>query len=326
MEYRKIGTSGIRVSPLCLGTAFRGWWQGRNAEEASSSTIERAVELGINFIDCANFYFQGRCETLLGKTLKNMGSKRDDLVITSKVWSKIGDGPNDNGLSRYHIIRECERSLQRLQMDHIDIYLLHAFDHTTPLDETLRAMDDLVRQGKVRYTGACNFTAAQVVESLWIADTAGYDPFVILQNRYNLLDRWEIEPELFPRCTQHGLGMMTFSPLAIGLLTGLYRRGQDPPAGTHWAATDERFNTVMSERNDQIIQTLIAIAAVHEKTPAQTAIAWLLDHHQLSAAIIGPDHPEHVDEAMGGLGWQLSPEERQQLDTVSQFTMPPRYT
>ena len=325
MEYRKIGKSGIRVSPICLGTAFRGWWQGHNEEEASARTIERAVELGINFIDCANFYFQGRCETLLGKTLKSMSHQRDDLVITSKVWSKIGDGPNDNGLSRFHIMRECERSLKRLQLDHIDIYLLHAFDPNTPLDETLRAMDDLVRQGKVRYVGACNFTAAQVVESLWIADKAGYDPLVILQNQYNLMHRWEVEPELLPRCTQHGLGLMTFSPLAIGLLTGLFRRGQTPPTGSHWSDND-RFSAVMTEGNDQIIQTLSEIAGAHEKTPAQTAIAWLLDHPELSAPIIGPDRPEHVDEAMGALGWHLSPEERQRLDEVSQFYTPQRYT
>jgi aryl-alcohol dehydrogenase-like predicted oxidoreductase len=325
MEYRKIGKSGLRVSPICLGTAFRGWWQGLNEEDASARTIERAVELGINFIDCANFYFQGRCETLLGNTLKNISHDRDDLVITSKVWSKIGDGPNDSGLSRFHIIRECERSLKRLQLDHIDIYLLHNFDPNTPLDETLRATDDLVRQGKVRYVGACNFTAAQVVESLWIANKAGYDPFVILQNQYNLMHRWEVEPELFPRCNQHGLGMMTFSPLAIGLLTGLFRRGQTPPAGSHWSDND-RLDTILTERNDQIIQTLTQIAEAHKKTPAQTAIAWLLDHPELSAPIIGPDHPEHIDEAMGALDWNLTPEERQQLDEVSLFDTPQRYT
>jgi len=325
MKYRKIGKSGLRVSPLCLGTAFRGWWQGLNEEDASARTIERAVELGINFIDCANFYFQGRCETLLGNTLKNISHDRDDLVITSKVWSKIGDGPNDSGLSRFHIMRECERSLKRLQLDHIDIYLLHNFDPNTPLDETLRATDDLVRQGKVRYVGACNFTAAQVVESLWIADKAGYDPFVILQNQYNLMHRWEVEPELLPRCNQHGLGMMTFSPLAIGLLTGLFRRGQTPPAGSHWSDNDQ-LDTILTKRNDQIIQTLTQIAEAHEKTPAQTAIAWLLDHPELSAPIIGPDHPEHVDEAMGALDWKLTPEERQQLDEVSLFDTPQRYT
>jgi aryl-alcohol dehydrogenase-like predicted oxidoreductase len=326
MEYRSIGKSGLRVSPLCLGTAFRGWWQGLNEEVASVRTIERAIELGINFIDGANFYFQGRCEALLGKTLKGMGSKRDDLVITSKVWSQIGEGPNDKGLSRYHIMRECERSLKRLQTDHIDIYLLHSFDPHTPLQETLRAMDDLVRQGKVRYVGACNFTAAQLVESLWIADQAGYDPFIILQNQYNLMHRWEIEPELFPRCTQHGLGMMSFSPLAVGLLTGLFRRGKQPPAGSHWASNSERHDEILTQRNDQIIQALTDIASAHGKTPAQTAINWLLDHPELSAPIIGPDHPEHVDEAMGALGWNLTTEQRTQLDEVSQFAPHLRYT
>ena len=195
MDYINFGCAGVKVSRVALGLGLRG----QADEGMAQHLVEHAIESGINFIDCANFYFQGRCETLLGKTLKSMSHQRDDLVITSKVWSKIGDGPNDNGLSRFHIMRECERSLKRLQLDHIDIYLLHAFDPNTPLDETLRAMDDLVRQGKVRYVGACNFTAARVVESLWIADKAGYDPLVILQNQYNLMHRWEVEPELLPR-------------------------------------------------------------------------------------------------------------------------------
>ena len=186
----------------------------------------RLIDLGCNFLDCANFYFQGRCEELLGKAIKG---KRDNLVITTKVWSQIGDGPNDRGLSRFAIMREIERSLKRLNTDYVDIYLLHNWDPDTELDETLRAFDDLVRQGKVRYVGACNFTAAQVVKALWTADRGGLDPLFTLQNQYNLLHRWQIEPELLPLCRQYGLGMMTYSPLAVGLLSGRFRRGQKPP-------------------------------------------------------------------------------------------------
>ena len=165
------------MSRLCLGTAFRGYWHGHTDEATAVRTVETALDLGVNFLDCANFYFQGRCEELLGKAIKG---KRDDLVITTKVWSQIGEGPNDRGLSRFAIMREIERSLKRLNTDYVDIYLLHNWDPDTELDETLRAFDDLVRQGKVRYVGACNFTAAQVVEALWRADRGGTGPTVHL--------------------------------------------------------------------------------------------------------------------------------------------------
>lgn len=318
MEYRNLGKSGVKVSSICLGTAFRG----QEDDKICARIIERAVDLGIHFIDCANYYGQGRSETILGKAIKK---KRDDLVITTKVWSPIGQGPNDRGLSRFHILREAERSLKRLQTDHIDVYLLHAFDRETPLEETLRAMDDLVRQGKVRYVGACNFTAAQVVEALWSADAHGCDPFVCLQNQYNLLNRWEIEPELLPLCKRHGLGLMTYSPLAIGLLSGRFRRGQPPPADTPWGKGQYDFEKAMSAQADEIVQTLVDLGNKHNKTPAQVAVAWILDHPEVTAPIIGPDLPEHVDEVVGGLTLQLSPEERSALDQASRVEGPRKY-
>ena len=317
MNYVKLGRSGLRVSRLCLGTAFRGYWNGHTDAETATKTIYKAVEGGINFIDCANYYFQGRCEELLGKAIKEMGN-RDDLVLTTKVWSPIGEGQNDRGLSRFHIMREIERSLKRLQVDYVDIYLLHNFDADTPLDETLRAFDDLVRQGKVRYTGACNFTAAQVVEALWTAERGGMDRWAILQNQYSLLHRHEIEPELLPLCERFGLGMMTYSPLAIGLLTGRFRRGQRPAADSPWANGD-RFAAVMSEANDALVAKLIAVAQSYDKSPAQVAIGWLLDHPQVTAPIIGPDRLEHVDEVLGALDLVLGAEERSALDELSQW-------
>ncbi|NKB71354.1 MAG: aldo/keto reductase [Candidatus Latescibacteria bacterium] len=326
MEYRRLGQSGLKVSPICLGTAFRAFWHGHSDEKTCIKTIERAVDLGINFIDCANFYFAGRCETVLGKVLKGLKGKRDDLVITSKVWSRIGEGVNDQGLSRFHIMREVERSLKRLQVDHIDLYLLHNFDPDTPLEETLRAMDDLVRQGKVRYLGACNFTAAQVVDALWTADRCALEPMVCLQNQYNLLHRWEMERELLGRCGQHGLGMMTFSPLAVGLLSGALRRGQQPPEGSPWAQGNRNFDEVLSEQVDDIIQMLIEIGANHSKTPAQVAIAWIVDHPEVTSALIGPDRPEQVDESCGGIGWALSADERRVLDEISHYQLPRKIT
>jgi len=326
MEYRKLGRLGVKVSPICLGTAFRGYWAGQSDEKTCIRVIETAVDHGINFIDCANFYFAGKCEALLGKALKGMKDERDNLVITSKVWSKIGDGPNDQGTSRYHIMREIERTLKRLQLDHIDLYLLHHFDESTPLDETLHAMSNLVEQGKIRYIGACNYTAAQVVEALWIGEKHQLAPMTCLQNQYNLLHRWEMEPELLGRCRQHGLGMMTFSPLAVGLLSGHFRKGRKPPEPSFWSKDAKRFRAVMTKQVDEIVATLIQAGKNLDKTPAQVAFAWILDHPEITAAITGPDRPEHVEEVCGGIGWTLPEEIREQLDTVSTPELPKRRT
>jgi aryl-alcohol dehydrogenase-like predicted oxidoreductase len=324
MNYIRLGQAGVKVSRICLGTAFRAFWRGQTDEATAMRTIQKAVELGCNFIDCANSYFQGRCEEVLGRTIKEMGN-RDDLVITTKVLSQIGPGPNDRGLSRFHIMREIERSLQRLQMDHVDVYLLHHFDAETPLEETLRAMDDLVRQGRTRYVGACNFTAAQTAEALWVAERGGLDRFAVLQNQYNLLNRWEIEPELAPLCKRQGLGLMTYSPLAIGLLSGRFRRGQKPPQDSPWGEGGYNFEEAMSEQTDRIVQKLIEIGKEHGRTPAQIAVAWLLDHPEVTAPIIGPDRPEHVEEVWGALEVELSREQRQALDEVSQWEGPKKY-
>ena len=315
MDYVRLGRAGVKVSRLCLGTAFRGYWNGHTEEATAIRTVETAIDLGCNFIDCANYYYQGRCEDLLGKAIKG---KREDLVVTTKVWSRIGEGPNDQGLSRFAIMREVERSLNRLQTDYIDIYLLHNWDPNTELDETLKAFDDLVRQGKVRYVGACNFTAAQTVEALWTAERGGLDPFFVLQNQYNILQRWDIEPEILPICRQYGMGMMTYSPLAVGLLTGRFRRGQTPPADSAWTAGD-RFDAALDEKTDQIIQQLVDIGEAQNKTPAQVAIAWILANDDVTAPIIGPDRPEHVEEVFGALDVEFSAEQLQALDELSQW-------
>jgi len=325
MEYRQLGRFGVRVSSVCLGTAFRAYWDGRSDEKTCIRVIETAVDHGVNFIDCANSYFAGKCETLLGKALKGLKGKRDDLIVTSKVWSPIGQGPNDQGTSRFHILREIDRSLKRMQLDHIDLYLLHNFDPDTVLDETLGAMDDLVRQGKVRYTGCCNFTAAQVVEALWVNDRNGWGAMACLQNQYNLLRR-DIETELVGRCRQHGLGMMTYSPLAIGLLSGQFRRNQKPAENTHWGSDPARFKRVMTKERDAVIGALVEAADTLGKTPAQVAFAWILDHPEVTAAMTGPDLPEHVVEVCGGAGWRLPPEIRERLDKVSEPVISERAT
>ena len=316
MEYVQLGRLGVRVSRICLGTAFRG----QRDDDVATRVIERAVDLGCNFIDCANYYGRGRSETVLGRAIRG---RRDDLFLTSKVWSRMGPGPNDAGSSRYHITREVERSLQRLGTDRIDLYLLHNWDPDSPLDESLRAMDDLVRQGKVLYVGACNFTAAQTIESLWTADRLGLDAFACLQNEYNLLHRWPIESELLPLVGGRGLGLMTYSPLAVGLLTGRYRRGQPSPPGSHWDGRQDFEDTMAGI--DGVVQALVDIGSRLGKTPAQVALAWLLDHPEVTAPMIGPDLPEHVDETFQALGWTLPPEDRTALDAATEAAPARRY-
>ncbi len=311
MEYRRLGQAGIKVSPICLGAGVRGDLD----EERFIRSIERAIDLGCNFIDCANNYGRGQSEILLGRAIKG---KRDSLVITSKVFTRVGPGPNDQGLSRSHIMREVERSLRKLQTDWIDIYYLHKVDPETRIEETLRTMEDLVRQGKVRYVGASNHTAAQVVELLWAADRLGLEPIVCLQNHYNLLHRWEVEPELLAVCRRYGLGLMTYSPLAVGLLSGRFRRGVTPPADTYW--DQQRLQEALSERADRVIQALVGMVDQRGTTPARLALAWILDHEEITAPIVGADRPEYVDDVFGALAIELTQQERLALDAVSQST------
>ena len=313
MEYRNFGTAGVKVSPICLGVAFRG----RPDKAIQRATIERAIDHGINFIDCANTYQRGESERVLGETIKG---RRDQFVITTKVCEPIDEGPNDRGLSRFHIMREIEKSLSRLQTDYIDIYLLHHVDPTTPIEETLRALDDLVRKGMIRYVGCANFAAWQVCKALWICDRRNLAPFICVQNHYNLLDR-SPERELMPFCGAEGLGIMTYSPLAVGLLTGRFRHGISPPPDTSRAQRQPAFEKAMSPDADRVVETLIRIGTARGKTPAQVAIAWILSHPEISAAMIGPDTPEHVEENVGGVGWELTDDERAALDEASAWAL-----
>ena len=319
MEYRNFGVAGVKVSPICLGVAFRG----RPDKAIQRATIERAIEHGVNFIDCANTYQRGNSERILGEVIKG---RRDQFVITTKVCESINKGlndrkePNDRGLSRFHVMREIEKSLSRLQTDYIDIYLLHHVDPTTPIEETLRALDDLVRQGKVRYIGCANFAAWQVCKALWICARRNLAPFICVQDHYNLLDR-SPERELMPFCGAEGLGIMTYSPLAVGLLTGRFRHGVSPPSDTSWAQRRPAFEKAMSPDADRVVETLMRIGTAQGKTPAQVAIAWILSHPEISAAMIGPDTPEHVEENMGGVGWELTDDERAALDEASTWAL-----
>jgi 1-deoxyxylulose-5-phosphate synthase len=316
MEYRRLGRAGVKVSPICLGAGVRGPLD----EQRFIRTIEHAIDLGCNFIDCANNYGKGQSEPLLGRAIKG---KRDSLVITSKVFTRVGPGPNDQGLSRPHIMREIERTLKKLQTDWIDIYYLHKVDPETTIEETQRTIEDLVRQGKVRYVGASNHTAAQTLELLWAAERLGLEPIACLQSHYNLIHRWEVEPELLELCRGYGLGLMTYSPLAIGLLSGRFRRGAPPPADSPWEP--EQLRAALSERTDRVIQMQLDLAAARGATPTQIALAWLLDHEEVTAPIVGADRPEYVDDALGALAIELTRPERQALDAMSQWNAPGAY-
>jgi 1-deoxyxylulose-5-phosphate synthase len=318
MDYINFGAAGVKVSRLALGLGLRG----QSDEAEAARLIESAIDAGINLIDCANIYGPmdsraniGRSEVVLGKVIKG---KRDDLVITSKVASAVGPGPNDRGLSRFHILREVERSLQRLGTDHIDVYLVHIFDETTPLDETVRALDDLVRSGKVRYIGCCNYKAWQVCRALWIAESIHATPFMCVQNSYSLLNR-SLENEMFGLVRDRGLGVMAYSPLAVGLLSGAYIPGQPAPSGSLWA-TDraDRYASIMAGETGQVIRRVIELAQELGKTPAQLALAWVLSHPEVTVAITGGDTVAHLEDNLGGVGWTLDADVRAELDAVSQ--------
>ena len=317
MEYVNFGRAGVKVSRLAYGLGLRGQ---NNADEAER-VIERGIELGINFIDCANVYGfndqrenAGTGEQVLARVLKR---HRDDLVITSKVSSHIGYGPNDGGSSRYHILREIDRTLSRLETDHLDVYILHVWDNATPLEETLRALDDVVRAGKTRYVGVSNFQAWQVLKALWTQDQLGVDPLICIQNPYNLLNR-EVEQEMWPAQRDQGFGVMTYSPLGVGLLSGIYTPGQAAPAGSLYASQRVvKLENVMNAAAGATLVVLHEIAAAHGRTPAQAAINWVLSHPEVTAAITGGDTIAHMEENVGAVGWSITPAERQQLDQAS---------
>ncbi len=317
MDYVNFGSAGLKVSRLALGLGFRG----QKSEAEAQRVVEHAIERGINLIDCANVYGMmdnrensGGSEIVLSKALKG---KRDEVVITSKVCSSIGPGPNDNGLSRYHILREVERSLKRLETDHLDVYLVHSFDASTPLEETMGALDDLVHSGKVRYIGCCNFAAWQVCRALWISDAKHLTPFMCVQNRYNLLNR-ELERELFGLVREQGLGVMVYSPLAVGLLSGDYIPGQPPPAVSHWDRSDRSLDVLFQDAGGAAVTTLIDLAKKIGKTPAQLALAWVLSQPEVTVAITGGDTIQHLDDNLGALDIILDDVVREKLDTVSE--------
>ena len=318
MEYVNFGSAGVKVSPIALGLGLRG----QNSRAEAQRLIEHAIDSGVNLIDCANVYglgddrrVRGTSEQVLARVLKR---KRDDVVITSKVHSPMGDGPNDLGSSRYHILRQVENSLRRLDTDRIDVYLLHGWDDETPIEETARALDDLVSSGKVRYVGACNFAAWQVCKMLWVQDGIGADPLITVQNQYSLLVRGP-ESELFGIIRDQGLGAMAYSPIGVGLLGGAYGTDGSAPPGSLWSREDrvDSLKAALTPETVAVMDAVRDIAAAHGKTMAQVAVNWVLSHPEITVAISGSDTVEQLDDNLGALGWNLEPGEIDRLNQVS---------
>ncbi|MGW8319211.1 MAG: aldo/keto reductase [Candidatus Promineifilaceae bacterium] len=318
MEYRRLGRTGLKVSAICLGTMQFGWTAD---EEASWAVMDQAIDLGCNFFDTADVYSAwvgdnkgGESETIIGNWLKAGRVNRDELVIATKVRGKMGPGPNDEGLSRQHIFQAVDASLQRLQTDYIDLYQVHYPDEETPLEETLQALSDLVRAGKVRYLGCSNYPAWLLAKTLWLSDKFGLNRFDSLQPHYNLVHRAEFERELQPLCLDQGIGVIPYSPLAAGFLTGKYRRGEQMPDSARAGRVRQRY---MSEQGFDAVDQLEATAQAHQATPAQVAIAWVLANPAVSAAIVGANTPEQLLDSARGVEVVLSAEEKASLDQVT---------
>jgi aryl-alcohol dehydrogenase-like predicted oxidoreductase len=318
MEYRKLGRTGLKVSELCLGTMTFRW----TSDEANSiAVLNRAWDAGINFIDTADVYSRwaegnpgGVAETIIGAWMKD--KPRDQIILATKVRGRMWDGPNGEGLSRYHIMEAVEASLRRLQTDHIDLYQVHAPDNDTPLEETLRALDDLVRQGKVRYLGASNYKAWYLMKALWVSDKHGFDRFECIQPHFHLLNRREVEPELAALCLDQGVAMIPYSPLAGGFLTGKYSR-EGTPENSRGAGGD-RMKRYSTDQGFAVIDTLRALGeAQGGKTIAQMALAWLLTLPFVSAPIIGANTVEQLDESLGAAGLRLTEDAMKKIDEVT---------
>lgn len=321
MEYRFLGKTGLKVSELCLGAMTFG---RETTEEISFQMLDHFVAAGGNFIDTADVYTRGVSEEIVGRWLQ--GKRRDDFVIATKVRFPMGEGPNDLGLSRKHILSGVEASLRRLNTDYIDLYQVHCWDPATPLEETLSTLDVLVRSGKVRYIGASNYSGWQLQKAIDLSQRHGWEQFTCLQPLYNLLDR-NLELELVHVCLNEGLGIIPWSPLRGGWLSGKYHRGMAAPVqGTRVEQAEkegwsESWSAYANERTWRILDELFAVAGETGKQPAQVALRWLLQRPGVTAPIIGVRTLAHLENNLGAAGWTLSPEQMARLTEVSEPTL-----
>lgn len=303
MEYRSLGRSGVKVAPLGLGT---GNFADPTSEDEASRIIHRAIDAGINLIDTGNSYSNGESERIIGRALA-VGSRRHEVILATKVFYKVGPGPNDEDLSRLHIIRACEDSLRRLQTDYIDLYQLHRPSPSIPIDETLGALTDLIQQGKVRYIGSSVHPAWKIMEAIMVSELKGYARLVCEQPPYNLLDR-RIENEIVPMCQTYGLGLITWSPLAQGVLAGRYSSATELPADSRGALRGGIYSERITQPGIEVGNRMIALAKEHGISPAQLATLWVKDQPGITAPIIGPRTLEQLEHLLPVLDMTLSDE------------------
>ena len=312
MRMRFLGKSGIKVSEICLGTMTFGTnvRLGAVGQKEADGIVSMALNGGINFIDTADIYSEGLSEEIVGKAL---GNRRKDVILATKLRNQMGTRPNDVGLSRHHIIEGCDASLKRLGTDYIDLYQVHRFDSSRSLEETLRAFDDLIRQGKVRYIGASNFAGWQLMKALAISDKHDWERFITFQGLYSLIVR-DMENELVPLCLDQGLGILTYAPLAGGFLSGKYRRGQPRPKGARLSNGNTTFD---EQKGYDIIDELDRVAAAHKATVTQAALNYLLCKPAVSSVIVGIRTLDQLADNLKTTEWQMTPEEVSKLDQVS---------
>lgn len=318
MKMRFLGNSGVKVSELCFGAMTfggKGYWKviGELEQKDANELVNLALEAGVNFFDTADVYSEGLAEEILGKAL---GKHRNEIILATKVRGRTGKGPNEVGLSRHHIIENCNASLKRLGTDYIDLYQLHGFDPYTPQEETLRALDDLVRAGKVRYIGASNHSGWQLMKALAISDKQNLEKFVTLQAHYSLVSR-DLENELVPLCLDQKLGILPWSPLGGGFLTGKYRRGKDRPKNARRTDRESQFLQFDEERGFDIVDELEKIAQNHNATIAQAALNYLLRKPGVTSVIIGARTKEQLTDNLKTTDWEMTAEEVAKLDELS---------
>jgi aryl-alcohol dehydrogenase-like predicted oxidoreductase len=310
MQYRQLGRAGVRVSMIGLGTNRFG--SDQLPQQEVNKIIDVSLDLGINFIDAANTYVRGRCEETLGHALKG---RRERFILATKAALPIDAGPNDRGASRYHLLRAFEDSLRRLQTDHIDLFYAHRWDATTPIEETLRALDDLIRSGKVCYVGASEYASWQLAHANLLAEVRGWTPFVVLQSRYNMLDR-EVEREVLPYCRAHEVGFIPYHPLAGGFLTGKYTPGEPPPPGSRGARDPVRMQHYLTEAHYATLEALRVWSTAHGRGLNELAQAWLLAQPQVCSVISGATRLEHVLDNAKAASWSLSRAELAEVNAL----------
>lgn len=311
MKYRRLGRSGLKVSEISLGSWLT--YGGYVTSDIAINTIHKAYDLGINFFDTANVYMRGEAEKVVGQAIKAF--PRSSYVLATKVFWKMGEGPNDHGLSRKHIMEQAHASLKRLDVDYVDIYYCHRYDPETPIDETLRALDDLVRQGKVLYVGVSEWTAEQITEAVHLADERLLDRIVVNQPQYSLLHR-NIEDEVIPVSQKHGVGQVVWSPLAQGVLTGKYKKGAKPPEGSRGATGNSTMVNLYTEENLEKVEQLTKVANELGISTAQLAIAWILRQPNVASALVGASRPEQIEENAKAADLTLAPETLEKIEEI----------